>query len=358
MSRLIGLACFAVVAASLMAAVVTAFLPFVPTQWWLVRLLDFPRLPFAIATLALLALLPLVARGRPRATLFLGVAGLAAVGADAAVLWPYRAYGPAPLLAAKDCPVERRLSVMISNLLLTNRRSEGLLAEIRAEQPDLFLAMEVDDWWDRTLAPVAAEMPYGAKRITGSYYGIRLFSRLPLTGTEVRVLAGQDTPAIVTDVQMRDGTRATFLGMHPRPPLVGQSALPRDAQLYAAARLLRERDGPAILAGDLNATPWEDAVSRLRRIAGLVSPRQGRGYVYTFDATSWWMKWPLDQIDYRPGFTPVSVERLAPFGSDHYPYLVRLCRDAGAPPPAAPPPVSTDDRDRMAEADRAVGAGP
>jgi endonuclease/exonuclease/phosphatase (EEP) superfamily protein YafD len=213
--------------------------------------------------------------------------------------------------------------------------------------------MEVDDWWDRTLAPLSADMPYGATKITGSYYGMRLFSRLPLSNTDVRFLAGRDTPSIVTTVKLRDGEDATFLGIHPRPPLVGQSALPRDAELYAAAAILRGRDGPAVMAGDLNATPWEDAVQRTRRIAGLVSPRQGYGYVYSFDAQSWWAKWPLDQIDTKPGFTALSLRRLPYMGSDHYPYVVRLCRDPGVvAPPAAP--ESEDDRARVDEADRAA----
>ncbi|WP_237479344.1 endonuclease/exonuclease/phosphatase family protein [Lichenibacterium dinghuense] len=337
------------------ATVLTAsLLPFVDTRWWLVRLLDFPHLQFGIVTLALLLLLPCFSRHRPRAVLALAAAAVVALGADALVLWPYRP--SAHLATASDaCPADRRLAVMISNVLLTNRQSQTLLDEVRAERPDLFLAMEVDDWWDRTLQPLSADMPYGATKVTGSYYGMRLFSRLPLSDTDVRFLAGRDTPSIVTTVKLRDGEDATFLGIHPRPPLVGQSALPRDAELYAAAQILRGHEGPAVMAGDLNATPWEDAVQRTRRIAGRVSPRQGHGYVYSFDAKSWWAKWPFDQIDYKPGFTALSLDRLAPIGSDHYPYVVRLCRDPFVTAPAAVP-EGEDDRERVDEADRAARA--
>ena len=351
--RYLRLGLLGLVALAIVLALIVSLVPFVDTKWWLVRLLDFPRLQFGIVTLLLLVPLPFFSRAHPRTVLILAAAALAALGGDGYKLWPYRSFSEASLADA-SCPADRRLLVMISNVLLSNRQSQTLLDEVQAQKPDIFLAMEIDEWWDRTLQPLVADMPYGATKITGSYYGMRLFSRLPLSGTEVRFLAGRDTPSIITGVKLRDGETATFLGIHPRPPLVGQSALPRDAELYAAAKILREKEGPAIMAGDLNATPWEDAVRRTRRIAGLVSPRQGYGYVYSFDAHSWWAKWPLDQIDYKPGFTALSLERLAPVGSDHYPYLVHLCRDPGVNAPAAA--EREDDRARVDEANRAAGA--
>ena len=354
--RFIRLGCLALLGCALVLALGVSLAPVVATKWWLVRLLDFPRLQFGIATLALLGLLPLFARRHPGTVLALAIAGLVALAADVAVLWPYRGTGP-EIRTGATCPEDRRLAVMIANVLLTNRQSQTLLDEVRAEKPDVFLAMEVDDWWDRTLEPLSGDMPETAKRITGSYYGIRLFSRLPLVSPEIRFLAGRDTPSVVTGIRLRDGASFTFLGLHPRPPLPGQSALPRDAELYAAGRLLRERGGPAVLAGDLNATPWEDAVERLRRISGLLDPRRGRGFVYSFEARSWWAKWPLDQVFHGPAFALVSLTRLDPIGSDHYPILVRLCHDPAAPPLSAPP-ESDGDRDRIGEADRAAGPAP
>lgn len=354
MLRTIKLVLFCIIGLAIAVALAVSLLPFIDTKFWLIRLLDFPRLQFGIVTLALLLLVLFFTRSYPRAVLALAATGIVALCADGFVLWPYGSFGNGSL-AADACPADRRLLVMISNVLLSNRQSQTLLDEVRTEEPDIFLAMEIDDWWDRTLQPLAADMPYGVTKITGSYYGIRLFSRLPLVAPDVRFLAGRDTPSIVTGVELRDGETATFVGLHPRPPLVGQSALPRDAELYAAAKILRDRDGPGIMAGDLNATPWEDAVQRTRRIAGLVSPRRGYGYVYTFDAQSWWAKWPLDQIDYKPGFTALSLRRLAPIGSDHYPYLVHLCRDPEVKTPAAPS-ESEDDRRRIDEANQAAGA--
>ncbi|MCJ2062761.1 hypothetical protein MKK63_08575 [Methylobacterium sp. J-088] len=56
---------------------------------------------------------------------------------------------------------------------------------------------------------------------------------------EIRHLAGQDTPAVVTGVTLRTGEVVDFVGIHPKPPQPWQSARGRDAQLYAAAAVLR-----------------------------------------------------------------------------------------------------------------------
>ncbi|MGI4952487.1 MAG: endonuclease/exonuclease/phosphatase family protein [Janthinobacterium lividum] len=318
-------------------------LPLLPTEWWAARLLDFPRAYWA-AALALAACGLLLSRHHAprRIAAMLGLA-LVGIGINLAILWPYR---PAATRLASStagaCPTPQQFSVLIANVRLGNRNAAPLLEAVGRTAPDVFLAMETDAWWDQALRPVTASMPHTVQEITGSYYGIELFSRLPLRSGAIRYLAGADTPAVLAEVVLRTGEAVSFVGLHPRPPLVLQSALGRDSQLYAAAALLRERGEPSVLAGDLNATPWEIAVQRLRRLAGLVDPRRDTGYVATWNARSAWFRWPLDHILHEGGFTTVSIERLGAFGSDHFPYLARLCRTAGPPKPV--PPAGPEDR--------------
>ncbi|TXM70722.1 endonuclease/exonuclease/phosphatase family protein [Methylobacterium sp. WL120] len=302
-----------------------SLIPLIETEWWWVRLLDFPRLPFAAGLLAVGLGLLFFLRTSPKSTASTLVLVVVALAVDG---WILRPYLPTGGLRVDTCPVERRLSVMIANVQLGNRNAQPLVEAVSREEPDLFLAMETDAWWDRALKPVLETMPHVLQRITGSYYGIHLFSRLPLVNGEIRHLAGQDTPAIVTGVALRTGEVVDFVGMHPKPPQLWQSALGRDAQLYAAAAVLRERVEPGVLAGDLNATPWEIAVERMARLSGLIDPRRGYGYVATWNAHSSWLRWPLDHVFHEGGFATMSVERLDAFGSDHFPYLVRLCRQA------------------------------
>ena len=325
-----------VLAVALSAA---SLIPLVPTEWWWVRLLDFPRLPFTVVLLAVGLGLLCYLWESPKSTASTLALVAVALTVDA---WVLRPYLPTGGLSVDACPVERRLSVMVANVQLGNRRATQLVEAVARNEPDLFLAMETDAWWDEALKPVLAEMPHTLQRITGSYYGIHLYSRLPLVNGGIRHLAGQDTPAIATGVTLRTGEVVDFVGIHPKPPQAWQTARGRDAQLYAAADVLWTRAEPGILAGDLNATPWEIAVERMARLSGLVDPRQGYGYVATWNANAWWMRWPLDHVFHEGGFATVSVERLDAFGSDHFPYLVRLCRQAGEAA-KAPPERDADD---------------
>lgn len=303
-----------------------SLIPLVEIEWWWVRLLDFPRLPLAFALAGVcLALVPFLRRAPGTTATALALVACALV-VDLWILWPYL---PTSTRQVDACPVERRLSVLVANVQLGNRNARPLVEAVEREQPDLFLAIETDAWWDEALKPLRPSMPHALQRITGSYYGIHLLSRLPLVNGEIPHLAGQDTPAVVTGVTLRTGEVVDFVGLHPKPPEPWQSARGRDAQLYAAAGVLRDRVEPGVIAGDLNATPWEIAVERMARLSGLIDPRRGYGYVATWNAHSSLWRWPLDHVFHEGGFETVSVERLNAFGSDHFPYLVRLCRRSG-----------------------------
>lgn len=336
--KIVRLVCI-VVAAILVAA---SFLPMIETHWWAIRLLDFPRLQIAATLILLGAIVVFLFRHAPlvRGVLLIGI--FSACATHTLTLWPYR---PGGKNFVSECSADRRLSVMVANVRLGNRTAAPLLAMVREEQPDLLLVMETDDWWDHALHSLDDAMPNKIEKITGSYYGIHFFSRLPLVRPEIQFLAGQDTPSVVTAVTLRNGEIVDFLGVHPKPPQPWQSSLPRDADLYAAALLLRDRTEPGIIAGDLNATPWEKAINRMRRIARLIDPRHGYGYVPTFSTEHWFESWPLDHVFHEGGFATMSLKQLGAFGSDHFPYIVRLCRTT-ASAGEVPPVLWSDDLDK------------
>jgi endonuclease/exonuclease/phosphatase (EEP) superfamily protein YafD len=291
--------------------------------WW-VRISDFPRLQWAVLLALLCVAAAFYLRRYPRASLVLIALMLAALAYHAAVLLPYLPRGSE--LSRSDCAARDRLSVMIANVRLSNAPDGNLLREVHRYRPDVLLVLEVNQQWQQALAPLKQAMPYNLVHTTGSYFGIALYSRLPLESPEIRHLAGQDTPQIVTRLQLRNGETIDFLGIHPRPPHPSQSALGRDAVLLKTGLLLRDSERPGVVAGDLNATPWEDTITRMRELARLIDPRHGYGYLPTYNAQSWWMAWPLDHVLYEAGFEATELIRGDAFGSDHYPYLARLCR--------------------------------
>lgn len=315
------------------ALLALTLLPVIESDRWFVRMADFPRLQLMLAMLvAIVALLPFWRRAPLGVGLLLLGLG-AGVASHALTLWPYR---PAGKTAVAACPAESRLSVLVANVLMENRSAVALIETVRREQPDLLLALETDRWWADALAPLTDSMPSRIGEAGDEHFGMLLFSRLPLRDPALRRFAGQDVPAIVSGVTLRSGETIGFVGLHPRPPHPSQSSTGRDAQLYEAALAVRDSGRPSVLAGDLNATPWERSAARMQRIGRLIDPRRGYGFVPTYSEHSWWRAWPLDQVFHQPGFATISLERLAPIGSDHAPFIARLCRDrqaSGEPPP-------------------------
>jgi endonuclease/exonuclease/phosphatase (EEP) superfamily protein YafD len=324
-----------VVAALLVLATIAlslaSFGALIETNIWWLRMTDFPRLQYLIG---LVVVLVLIAVARPvHGKIRLGLAALAllAVGYNAVKLFPYFVPNDSPELA---CEEDEGFVVMVANVKKGNRSADELIRLVENQGPDLFLALETDDWWDAQLAVLDGQMPHKAQRITGGFFGMHLFSRLPISKTEVIFPVEQDAPAILTDVELPSGNKMRFMGLHPRPPHPGQPSTGRDAQLMWAALRAQESDLPALIAGDLNAVPWEASIERLQRIGGFVDPREAYGYHATYDAQSWWMSWPLDHVLHQSDLSVTSLEVLPDFGSDHYPIEATLCNTStGMEPP-------------------------
>lgn len=325
---------FGIVAILAMLLVFLSFVSLIDTYAWWVRVTDFPRLQMIIA-LGVLAIPAIWYLGRfRRASAGLLVLMAAAIGYNAVILTPYVPAGGA--VSVDVCPAGHEVSILVANVQVANDPEGELIEIVRRQSPDVFLALETDPTWDRALKPLGDWLPHTVSQVSKSAFSIHLFSRLPLVAPEIRFLAGQETPQVITGLRLESGKVLTLLGIHPRPPNPGESALGRDAVLYEAALIAAESDRPTLVAGDFNAVPWEAAVERMRSIGLLEDPRRSYGYIPTFDAKSWWMSWPLDQILHQPGFALLSLERLPYFGSDHYPILGRFCwfgEPVGAPPP-------------------------
>lgn len=273
------------------ALVAITFLALWPTNLWWVRMTDFPRLQYAILLAALLIFLTLARSVSVSLRMGLAALGVVALSYNGWKLFPYF---PSAIAGDSACGLERQLSIMVANVKLTNQHAEALLEIVRERNPDILLTLETTEWWDRQLSTLSDEMPYAVSKITGSYFGMHLFSRLPLSDTEVVVPVDQNTPAILATVRLPSNDPARILGVHPRPPHPGQSSIGRDAVLMWAALRAKAAGVPVVLAGDFNAVPWERTVERLQRIGAFIDPRRAFGFLPTYDAQSWWMAWPLD----------------------------------------------------------------
>lgn len=345
------------VMALLMILLAASLLPLVETDVWWIRILDFPRVQFAVGLAALLAIC-LALRPRSRALPVMAVtAALLGVSYHIYKLYPYF-WGvvkemPAGLVT---CPTNGSLSVMVANVQESNERAKEFLDVVSAADPDVLLILETDAWWNAHLEPLNAMFAQAVQHVPEDHgaFGMHLFSKLDLVTPEFRFLFDAYTPSVFTGLRLPSGATVRLLGLHPRPPQAwSQPTTMRDAHLLSAALEARDSDAPTILAGDFNAVPWERVNRRAMRIGGLLDPRVGRGLYPTFRTGGVLVSWPIDQILFQQEFVLVDFEKLPPFGSDHYPILVELCHAPDLSFAHSAPPIEGDD---LAEAERTIQA--
>ena len=338
-----------IVLAGLGALVVLATgLSLVRGGYWWARLFDFPRQQIAALGIAVLAVLLVDGHGSGAAEYALTGALTLSVGYQAWCILPYTPLWRRQVLPAERPGPERRLSLLIANVLMENRNADGLLAIVRNADPDLVLAMEPDGFWAGKLAALDGAYPFSLKLPLDNTYGMMLFSRLELRDAGFRFLLEEEVPSIRARIVLRSGRHAIpFYGVHPRPPSVLQDSSSRDAEILLVAKEIRERgDGPAVVAGDLNDVAWSHTTRLFQRISGLLDPRIGRGMYSSFHAKYPFLRWPLDHVFFADDFRLVRLERLPGFGSDHFPILIELSYEpAGADEQETPEPQDGDGRE-------------
>jgi endonuclease/exonuclease/phosphatase (EEP) superfamily protein YafD len=294
------------------------------TRWW-VRIWDFPRFQIALVALILLVTTPLV--HTPEGLLDWMLLG-SLVGV---VLWqstwvgPYLPGTPRQVKTCKKNDGSNRIALLTTNVLQTNRDAHRLIKIIRKADPDLVLAVEVDEWWaQRLLEGLGAKYAYKICYPLSNGYGLALFSRLELVGPKVQFILDEAIPSVQTGVRLRSGSVVQVYGVHPRPPSLFQDTTERDIELLRVARNIADSETPAIVLGDLNDVAWSPSTMTFMKTGDLLDPRRGRGFFNTYPARWPGLRYPLDYIFSTRHFKVCSMRVLPAFGSDHLPLTAEL----------------------------------
>ncbi len=307
------------------ALLVLTLLPLLRQKHWVVRSMDFPRLQLAVLALLLIGADLWLGRQRPVGWGLLAIA-VPCLAWQAWWILPYTRLWPTEVRSAGSPDQQRRLRIITSNVLGTNRDAGRLLHLVRTREPDLLVTLETDDWWQGQLDTLLPDMPHSLKCPLDNLYGMHVYSRLPLEAAEIAYLVEPDKPSMHMRVRLRSGHAVRVHCLHPAPPSPSENASSseRDAELVVVARSVARHSEPIIVTGDLNDVAWSSTTRLFRKLSGLLDPRVGRGMFNTFHADYPFLRWPLDHLFHSAHFTIGKIERLPNIGSDHFPLLAEI----------------------------------
>lgn len=286
-----------------------------------------------------------------------------AVGVGSAIkftpLWSKQSFDADPDLMADT---DRHLSVVTANVKMSNRDYDKLISLARRERPDILAAIETDQKWIDALAVLKPDHLHHVEVPYDTGYGLALYSRYPLKDTEICSWITEGVPSIRTTVTLPCGDDIRLYIVHPEPPIASHSTTGRDSEIAAAGLAATEDNYPSIVAGDLNDVAWSSTTRRFQRITGMLDPRVGRGFFNTFSAFYPMFRWPLDHLFHEESFRLVSMKRLEPINSDHFPISFTLAlaygeeKEGDAPPPADD--EETEEVEEMIEEEKQIDRDP
>ncbi|MER3328968.1 MAG: endonuclease/exonuclease/phosphatase family protein, partial [Candidatus Kapaibacterium sp.] len=278
--------------------VIATLLPLSNEKHWFFRGMDFPRLQIMFIAIALLiSTLSFLDLEKP-ITLILVSANVFCVLWQLWWILPYTPFWKKEVKSAAKNDPDRHLSVLTSNVLAPNRNSDALINLVNEYKPDILVTLESDKWWEDKLSVLESGMPYTVKCPLDNLYGMHVYSKLPLSETEISFLVEKDIPSIHTCIELRTGVKVRAHFVHPAPPspTENEESSERDAELIMVARSVKKSKQPIIVTGDLNDVAWSSTTRLFRKISGLLDPRIGRGMFNTFNAKNLILRWPLAHL--------------------------------------------------------------
>jgi endonuclease/exonuclease/phosphatase (EEP) superfamily protein YafD len=328
-------------ATTLLAA--ATILPWLPWSHGLIRSCDFPRVQIASLAAFLIPLNFLLdASGGLSSGLFIAQLGIIFI--QAFYCWRFTRLHRVEALPAAGGTSDNSVRILSANVKLSNCRFDALIGLVKDFDPDILIAMEVDESWSRSLQPLEEKLPYAVKWPCDNSYGMILLSKLELVEPEIRFLVFDKVPSIRTAIRLRNGELFRLYAVHPEPPVPLVDTIGRDGELIKIAREVQADSLPSIVAGDLNDVAWSRTTARFQRLSRLLDPRVGRGFFNTFDARFPFLRWPLDHVFHDARFRVVNIARLPDIGSDHFPLMFELSLRLVAKSLESPPPPDHQDR--------------
>lgn len=326
-------------------AIILTIIPFLPFDFWWIRMFDFPHVQLTVLTaIALLFFTYKFNFKSVKDYSFVTLLSLCFLF-QVSKIYPYTVFSSHKILESSDNQKET-IKILTANVLQKNNNFNLLIDEIQSLKPDVLLLTEVNQEWINKLKNVT-QSNFSNSEIypLDNAYGIALYSKYPLINTETKFLVADTIPSIHTKLILKSGDTIQLYAIHPTPPILmeNKTSTDRDAEMMMIAKKSMEQKLPVIVCGDFNDVAWSKTSRVFERVSQLLDPRKGRGTYNTYNAKSFLWKWPLDHIFVSSEFRIKELEIANSIKSDHYPLYTEFTFEPDVKQEQQAPKVSDED---------------
>ena len=225
--------------------------------------------------------------------------------------------------AAADQP----LTLITNNVYVNNSELDALIAWLASRPADIVVLQEVAPELIRRLEREEDGYPHRVVATDPYVYdqgvtreAIAVLSRWPIIESRhlnERTLGWQ---AVLVRIQAGSGQTPWIVAVHPPSPVFAENLPVRDRILEELAEVVRRLDGPVIIAGDFNTTPYAPVFREFVGSAGVAT--FGR-FPSTFPSALGAVGLPIDHVMVRDAQL-TQLQALTPTGSDHRPLAATI----------------------------------
>jgi len=299
-------------------------LSMIDTHHWWIRIWDFPKAQITVFTILALILSIYFYHKDKFRLIGISVFLIAAIVYQSRLMVKYLPVYPTTAPEAVTPIEENTFSILMYNVKMDNDRYGDFLMLVEETDPDVILLTEPNQRWADEVAILGESYPYDLIYPLENTYGMILYSRLEPKELELNFLVKDDIPSMFAQVELPSGELVKIHCLHPEPPKPGTDTYERDTEILLVGRRIMEEDGPVVIAGDLNDVAWSRTSERFQSKTNMYDPREGRGFYNTYNVFVPLFRYPLDHFFYTKHFYLVSLDRLRPIGSDHFPLMITL----------------------------------
>lgn len=305
--------------------IITTILPRLADQHWFFRVWDFGKVQLVILHIIVLGLAFLFIEFSSWWLIAMQVGLGISLLLNVIVLLPFT-----PLYKTHDQPKSANNSASVSiisvNVYQFNDEYQKLLDLVEEIKPDILLTMESNYSWDQALKKLDKDYKYSKKIPQENTYGMHFFTNLEIENIKVNHFVAEDIPSIECTMKTQDGWEFVFYGVHPPPPspTEEETSKERDGELLSIAKIVKDLEKPVVVCGDFNNVAWANSSMLFKRVSQLIDPRVGRGFVSTFHADYWYMRFPIDLFFHSKHVYIEDFKTLRHIGSDHFPLFSKF----------------------------------